>query len=102
VLKNKVNRLKRDITGLFPNHPTLSEDHKQRKYTLSDWSIEDLRKVVFPEGRECFEPADEHLMKWNETNWLSQDLLKLFSVEELKVLRDWLEERERNRGLINA
>jgi hypothetical protein len=103
VLKNKVNRLKRDITGLFPNHQALSEEHQNRNYTLSDWSIEDIRKVVFPEGRECFDSADESLMeKWNDTNWLDKDLLKLFSVEELKVLRDWLEERDRKRGLTNA
>jgi hypothetical protein len=40
--------------------------------------------------------------KWNEKNWLSRDFLSLLSVEELKKLKVWLEERERKRGLTNA
>lgn len=105
MLKNKVKKLRSEITVLFPNNPALSiyEDCKKRKYTLADWSIEDIRKVVFPEGREYFNPADESLMnKWNETNWLCRDLLKLLTVEELKRLEVWSEEREPKRGLTNA
>ncbi|MEH7440478.1 hypothetical protein V7182_23810 [Neobacillus drentensis] len=101
MLKSKVKKLRSEITVLFPNNPALSmyKDHKKRKYTLNDWNIEDIRKVVFPEGREYFDPADEHLMtKWNETNWLSRDFLNLLTVEELKKLEVWLEERERKRG----
>lgn len=95
----------RIIFGFFPNISAIlvNEDHKQRKYTLNDWVIEDIRKVVFPEGRECFDPADENLMnKWNETYWLSRDFLKLLTVDELKRLRNWMEERERKRGEFHA
>jgi len=98
MLKNPLSkRLKRleamlsDVSAV----PSIYEEQKQRKYTLDDWAIEDIRKVVFPEGRDCFDPDDEALMdKWNDTYWLSRDFLKLLSVEELSALRDWMEKRK--------
>lgn len=105
MLKNKVIRLRKEIVGMLPERPLLkvNNEHQKRRYTLDDWTTEDIRKVIFPEGRECFDPADESLMnKWNETNWLSRDLLHLLSVMELRTLRDWLEKREKERGLANA
>lgn len=96
MLKNKVKRMHKELRELLPPQkgPSVYDDHRSRKYTLEDWTIEDIRKVIFPEGRECFDPADEDLMnKWNETNWLSRDLLRLLSVYELRTLHDWMEER---------
>lgn len=105
LLKSKLKRMQKDLTGLYPNNPINSvlEEHKRRKYTLDDWSIEDIRKLVFPKDRECFDPTDQKLIdKWNDTNWLSRDFLKLLSVEELRRLHDWMENQKAKRGLNHA
>lgn len=94
IMKNKalLKRLEK-LECLIP--AIKEEQHKHRKYSLDDWAIEDIRKVVFPEGRECFDPADKDLMdKWNNTGWLSREFLKLLSVEELRTLRNWMEKRK--------
>jgi hypothetical protein len=78
------------------------QEQKQRKYSLADWEMEDIKKVVFPVGRDCFDPADKELInKWNDTNWLTRDLLKLLSDEEKKILDSWVKKEIKERGLVH-
>jgi hypothetical protein len=97
LLKSKIKRLRKDLTGLYLNNPINSvlEDHKQRKYSLDDWAIDDIRKVIFPKGREYFDPTNEHLIdKWEMTDWGKNEYLTLLTVPELQALESWLERKE--------
>jgi hypothetical protein len=92
-------RMKKDLEGLTPSF----QDSYQFKYSFKDWTIEDIRKIVFPTGREFFNPVDEKLIqKWNATDWTNNEYLSFLTVEELKRLEAWLEEHEQKKGLINA
>jgi hypothetical protein len=62
--------------------------------------VQELRRVVFPEGREYFDPTDEQLMnQWNETYWVRRVFVNLLTVDGLRLLRDWTEVRKQKSGL---
>jgi hypothetical protein len=85
VLK-KVKKLQKEFSAIIP-----LKDEKNFKYSLSDWSEEDIRKVIFPKGRGIFDSTDQELcQKWDETDWNNNQYLSLLTVPELKSLESWL------------
>jgi hypothetical protein len=83
VLKSKIKTLKKEVPRKYPIGPT----NKEYKYTLNDWTHEEIRHFVFPEGREIFDPNDKTLIeKWEKTDWKYRNVLERLSVEELKRL----------------
>lgn len=98
MLKNKISKLQKEVLQRYPQTPN-QKGKKSYKYSLEDWTDEELRAAVFPEGRDFFDPTDEGLIKkWDQTNWLHAGFLKRLSVPELKALEYWLEQREKQRG----
>lgn len=82
----KVKKLQKELLNVI----SLSNENES-KYSLSDWSEEDIRKVIFPKDREYFDPDDKDLMqKWNETDWNGSPYLSLLTVPELLKLESWL------------
>lgn len=100
MLKRKIDVLKKELIRLHPKKQEFIRSTANRKYTLDDWTIEDIRSIVFPEGRDVFDSNNQKLWnKWNETDWLTRSFLKLFSIDESKRLRDWMMKEKRKRGL---
>ncbi|MDP4086804.1 MAG: hypothetical protein Q8934_19750 [Bacillota bacterium] len=88
----KVKKLQKEFSSIIP-----LPDKSNSKYTLSDWSEDDIRKVIFPKGRAIFDSNDNDLLqKWNETDWKDNQYLSLLTVPELKRLESWI------RGVENA
>lgn len=91
MLKNKIKRLQKDLMEIHPG-PVITIPFK---YTIKDWTIEDIRNVIFPEGREYFDPDDEVLrQKWDDTYWKKCEYLSLLTTDELKTLEKWMEQKE--------
>lgn len=98
MLKNRVKKVRKGLFEVFPSKA--GNTSYELKYRSTDWTEEDIRKVIFPERREFFDPDNEGLrQKWNETDWTNSEYLSLLTVPELKKLEVWLEQKE---GVTNA
>lgn len=96
-----INLLKRleKLEKLIPKQEN-REQPKVYKFTLDDWTPDDMRKVAFPEGRGCFDPEDETLLnRWKDTKWLTRDFIKLLTKEEQEKLSAWINREIKERGI---
>jgi hypothetical protein len=91
VLKKRVRKMQKNVYDL-----QLAKARRDSyKYSLEDWTAEDIREVIFPVGRGYFDSTNQSLCeKWEDTDWSNSEYLSLLTVEELKRLEYWLKKEE--------